>query len=94
MSKLTKIVGLLAFATFAAALCLPSETVQAQERSIKSPYSGKPYKVAPRVGEYSTTLSEIWGEPEMPAAPKDFGPHFDFPPESLNGPPNRDPYVN
>jgi hypothetical protein len=48
----------------------------------------------PRVGGYSMTLSEIWGLPEMPPAPKDFGPHFDFPPESLNGPPLHDPYPN
>ena len=30
-------------------------------------------------GGYSTTLSDIWGPPKMPATPKDFGPHFDFP---------------
>ncbi len=58
---------------------------------------GGPARVAPRdavIGGYSTTLSEIWGVPEMPPAPKDFGPHFDFPPESLNGPPLHDPYPN
>ena len=38
----------------------------------------------PAVGGYSMTLP----------APKDFGPHFDFPPESLNGPPLHDPYPN
>src|SRR5262245_9001362 len=48
----------------------------------------------PAVGGYSMTLSEVWGLPEMPPAPKDFGPHFDFPPESLNGPPLHDPYPN
>jgi hypothetical protein len=48
----------------------------------------------PRVGGYSTTLSDVWGPPVMPPAPKDFGPHFDFPPESLNGPPLHDPYPN
>jgi hypothetical protein len=52
--------------------------------------------VRPRVGGYSTTLSEIWGEPVMPPAPKDFGPHFDYPPGGydLNGPPDRAPYPN
>jgi hypothetical protein len=30
----------------------------------------------------------------MPPAPKDFGPHFDFPPEPLNGAPLHDPYPN
>jgi hypothetical protein len=39
-------------------------------------------------------LRDVWGLPEMPPAPKDFGPHFDFPPESLNGPPLHDPYPN
>jgi hypothetical protein len=48
----------------------------------------------PAVGGYSMTLSDVWGLPEMPPAPKDFGPHFDFPPESLNGPPLHDPYPN
>jgi hypothetical protein len=30
----------------------------------------------------------------MPQPPTDFGPHFDFPPESLNGAPLHDPYPN
>jgi hypothetical protein len=46
------------------------------------------------LGFYSLTLSDIWGPAEMPPAPKDFGPHFDFPPESLNGAPLHDPYPN
>ncbi|MGC2408825.1 MAG: hypothetical protein WA441_02135 [Methyloceanibacter sp.] len=53
--------------------------------------------VAPRdavIGGYSTTLSEIWGPPEMPPAPKDFGPHFDFPPQPLEGGLLHDPYPN
>jgi hypothetical protein len=50
---------------------------------------------APRgVGGTSLTLSDIWGPAEMPPAPKDFGPHFDFPPEPLNGAPLHDPYPN
>jgi hypothetical protein len=95
MLKPIKIVSLLALAVFAAALCLPAGYAQAQERSISSKPRGA-YKVAPfrGVGGYSTTLSEIWGEPKMPPAPKDFGPHFDYPADSLNGPPNRDPYPN
>jgi hypothetical protein len=54
-------------------------------------------RVAPRdavIGGYSMTLSEIWGLPEMPPVPKDFGPHFDFPPEPLNGGLLHDPYPN
>ncbi len=46
------------------------------------------------VGGYSLTLSDIWGPAKMPPAPKDFGPHFDFPPEPLNGAPLHDPYPN
>jgi hypothetical protein len=30
----------------------------------------------------------------MPPPPMDFGPHFDFPPEPLNGAPLHDPYPN
>ena len=46
------------------------------------------------VGGYSLRLSDIWGPAKMPPPPKDFGPHFDFPPESLNGAPLHDPYPN
>ena len=46
------------------------------------------------VGFYALTLSDIWGPAKMPPAPKDFGPHFDFPPEPLNGAPLHDPYPN
>jgi hypothetical protein len=46
------------------------------------------------VGGYSLTFSDIWGPAKMPPAPKDFGPHFDFPPESLNSSPLHDPYPN
>lgn len=67
-----------------------------------------PARVAPRdavIGGYSTTLSEIWGLPEMPGAPRDFGPHFDFPaggdislpysvPSAVQGPPDHSPYPN
>jgi hypothetical protein len=46
------------------------------------------------VGGYSLRLSDIWGPAKMPPAPMDFGPHFDFPPEPLNGAPLHDPYPN
>jgi hypothetical protein len=46
------------------------------------------------VGGYSMTFSDIWGPAKMPSAPKDFGPHFDYPPESLNSTPLHDPYPN
>lgn len=82
-----------------AVFVLPSDYGLAQDsppalRSIK-PYAGT--NRVPRTGGYSTTLSEVWGVPEMPPPPKDFGPHFDFPAggsESLNGPPSRSPYPN
>lgn len=46
-----------------------------------------------RPGGYSRlTLSDIWGPAKMPPPPVDFGPHFDFPPEPLNGAPLHDPY--
>ena len=46
------------------------------------------------VGGYSLRLSDIWGPAKMPPAPTDFGPHFDYPPEPLNGAPLHDPYPN
>lgn len=46
------------------------------------------------VGGYSLRLSDIWGPAKMPPAPWDFGPHFDYPPEPLNGAPLHDPYPN
>jgi hypothetical protein len=47
-----------------------------------------------RRGGYSMTLRDVWGPAEMPPPPRDFGPHFDFPPEPLNGGLNHDPYPN
>ena len=75
----------------------PTPVAQAQQtRSYRiKPGTLDTYSVpSPRAGCYSMTLSDVWGLPEMPPAPKDFGPHFDFPPESLNGPPLHDPYPN
>jgi hypothetical protein len=46
------------------------------------------------VGGYSMTFRDIWGPAKMPPAPRDFGPHFDYPPESLNSTPLHDPYPN
>jgi hypothetical protein len=60
-----------------------------------APAMGAPAGGVPRgVGGYSMTLSDIWGPPKMPPAPKDFGPGFDFPPEPLNGGLTQDPYPN
>jgi hypothetical protein len=54
---------------------------QAQQDSGTQPSSLSTYRAprGPVVGGYSTTLSDIWGAPKMPATPQDFGPHFDFP---------------
>ena len=60
-------------------------------------YGNGDWDVRPRrgVGGYSVlTFSDIWGPAKMPPAPKDFGPHFDFPPAPLNGAPLHDPYPN
>jgi hypothetical protein len=41
------------------------------------------------------TRNEIlYGPAGMPPAPHDFGPHFDYPPESLNGGPTNAPYLH
>jgi len=85
-----------AFTLFAAA---PVKAQQAQSQNGASARSGAPNAYygprAPRsAGGYSLRLSDIWGPAEMPPAPKDFGPHFDFPPEPLNAAPLHDPYPN
>jgi hypothetical protein len=53
-----------------------------------------PGHVGPSIGGYSWTLSDVWGPAEMPPAPKDFGPHFDWQPEPLSGGLSHDPYPN
>jgi hypothetical protein len=51
-------------------------------------------KVCRPVGGYSrlTARRVLWGPAGMPPAPKDFGPHFDFPAHSLNSGPTEAPY--
>ncbi len=82
----------------AVAVSLMAVSVHAQQRNNgagAAPAAGGPVVAAPRgVGGYSMTLSDIWGPPKMPPAPKDFGPGFDFPPEPLNGGLTQDPYPN
>jgi hypothetical protein len=99
MFKRTALLRLLALAALLAAAHIfgwPSREAQAQQAHQRiKPGSLNTYRVpGPGVGGYSMTLSDIWGPPVMPPIPKDFGPHFDFPPESLNGPPLHDPYPN
>jgi hypothetical protein len=78
----------------------------ANDGNAQSTRQASPHRVAPRdavIGGYSTTLSDIWGLPEMPGAPRDFGPNFDFPaggsislpsstPSAIQGPPDHSPY--
>jgi hypothetical protein len=54
----------------------------------------KARKVCRPVGGYSrlTARRVLWGPAGMPPAPKDFGPHFDFPAHSLNSGPTEAPY--
>ena len=74
-------------------------SVQAQQGPADRAEQGAPNGYSPHqsnrdVGFYSLRLSDVWGPAQMPPAPKDFGPHFDFPPEPLNGAPLHDPYPN
>jgi len=97
----TTVFRLLALAvglTVGVAFGWPAPEAQAQQTRT---YRIKPGSLnagpGPRVGGYSTTLSDVWGPPEMPPAPKDFGPHFDYPASGygpLNGPPDHAPYPN
>jgi hypothetical protein len=51
-------------------------------------------RICHSVGGYSrlTVREVLWGPAGMPPAPKDFGPHFDFPAHSLNNGPTEAPY--
>jgi hypothetical protein len=77
----------------------PAEAQQGQTGNTAEPNGWNPnaHYVPPGsrgVGGYSLTFSDIWGPAKMPPAPTDFGPHFDYPPESLNSTPLHDPYPN
>ena len=81
----------------AAVLPVVAGGITAQERNgnaSAAQVQGTPVVRARGVGGYSLTLSDIWGPAKMPPIPKDFGPHFDFPPEPLNGGLTHDPYPN
>jgi hypothetical protein len=55
----------------------------------------KPPHRGPAIGGTSWTLSDVWGEPEMPEPSRDY-PGFDQPAGgyNLNGPPDTSPYPN
>jgi len=106
MSKLPAVRSFLPLAVFlvGAVILLSSiPCVQAQQGPAEGAEQGsggvpngyyEPRRPSRGIGFYSLTLSDIWGPAKMPPAPKDFGPHFDFPPEPLNGAPLHDPYPN
>jgi hypothetical protein len=106
MSRLPAVRSFLPLAVFlvGAVILLSSiPCVQAQQGPAEGAEQGsggvpngyyEPRRPSRGIGFYSLTLSDIWGPAKMPPAPKDFGPHFDFPPEPLNGAPLHDPYPN
>jgi hypothetical protein len=83
-----------ALALVLAALAVPMDSAEAGER-----HHGA-YAVTHNGGGYAAprrprlTLRYVWGPAKMPPPPMDFGPHFDFPPEPLNGGLTHDPYPN
>jgi hypothetical protein len=99
-SPLAKTFIIAVLAGFASLASNPAAAQQTQRgpNAESAPSGYPPAHYGPRkpggVGGYSLTLSDIWGPAKMPPAPKDFGPHFDFPPEPLNGAPLHDPYPN
>ena len=76
-------------------LAAPIDRAEARER-----YHGA-NAARQKGGSYSALRRSRWtlrdvlrGPAIMPPPPTDFGPHFDFPPEPLNGGLNHDPYPN
>jgi hypothetical protein len=69
----------------ALAFAIPTGEVTARERQGLT---------AKQRAAYRQLKRELWGPAKMPPAPTDFGPHFDFPPEPLNGGLSHDPYPN
>jgi len=82
------IVASLTFAAFETAVAQQRGN-GASQRVFKKPHRG------PAIGGTSWTLSDVWGEPEMPEPSRDY-PGFDYSPGgyTLNGPPNTAPYPN
>ena len=95
MSRLSAYCSSLPVAVFLASALFvfgPMLTAEAQQR--QKAHTEQVPRDEGAVGFYSLRLSDVWGPAKMPPAPKDFGPHFDFPPEPLNGAPLHDPYPN
>jgi hypothetical protein len=100
MLTLPTLVRVLPFAALlvAVSFVLVATSAQAQqERQGQTSGQGvfsKPHR-GPAIGGTSWTLSDVWGEPEMPEPSRDY-PGFDYPPGGyqLNGPPSTSPYPN
>jgi hypothetical protein len=85
----------LVFAVLLALVAVDAAEAQQDNGNNSSQSSGKQRDRNYGVGGTSLTLRDIWGPAEMPPAPTDFGPHFDYPPQdTLNGVPNQAPYPN
>lgn len=96
LHALRKLPFLAAFFAAAALFLLPAKDSVAEPRDRSDSAQGQTVYV-PRTtqsGGYSLRLRDIWGPAKMPPAPKDFGPHYDYPPQPLNGAPIHDPYPN
>ncbi len=72
-------------------------SVEAQENTGRGNGQGVLRKQhrGPAIGGTSWTLSDVWGEPEMPEPSKEY-PGFNYPPGgyNLNGAPSQAPYPN
>ena len=84
-------VGLAAFA-LALSPATPGDAQQRQRVYTSPPPDATVRQGRGGIGGYSTTLSDVWGPAEMPPAPKDFGPHFDFQPDNLGQGLSHSPY--
>jgi len=100
MLTLPTLVRVLPFAALLVAVSfgLVATSAQAQqERPREGSGQGvfsKPHR-GPAIGGTSWTLSDVWGEPEMPEPSRDY-PGYDYPSGgyTLNGPPSTSPYPN
>ena len=97
LRALSKLPALAAIFAVASLLLLPATEAAAEPGSGNNSTQQGQTVYVPRTtatGGYSLRLRDIWGPAKMPPAPKDFGPHYDYPPSSLNGAPVHDPYPN
>ncbi|MGH6736178.1 MAG: hypothetical protein ACRECX_08870 [Methyloceanibacter sp.] len=94
MIKLSYLLAALVLAASVASLAVASAEAQQQPRNERQGIF-KPPPRGPLIGGTSWTLSDVWGEPEMPKPSLDY-PAFNYPPGGydLNGPPSQSPYPN